>query len=308
MNLRQLEIFGAVMRTGSTSAAARALNISQPAVSNMVRYMESQLGFPLFYRVKGRLVPTMQANALVAQAQDVFDAFARTSRLADQLKRNEAGQLKLSMVPSLGNTVVPRAVVDFLKQRPHVKVSLEMTAHDAVVDVVERDLVDLGIVFNTFEHEEVYPAVRAEKVARGAMVCVFSPESALAAKHSITPSDLLGERIIVYPRDYGLFDRLYAVFQKSGLYDSAPVELQFFHTACMIASYGGGAAVVDEFTAADQAKAHPLEVRPFEPAIEVTISILFNRNRPMSTLASAFIPYFIANAPVAAQSAGRTGI
>ena len=56
MNLRQLEVFQAVMHAGTTKNAARMLRISQPAVSNMVRQFEDQLGFALFDRIGGRLV------------------------------------------------------------------------------------------------------------------------------------------------------------------------------------------------------------------------------------------------------------
>src|SRR3546814_2606693 len=58
MNLRHIEIFHAVYTNGSVSAAARALNISQPSVSKTLRHAESILGFPLFERSAGRLVAT----------------------------------------------------------------------------------------------------------------------------------------------------------------------------------------------------------------------------------------------------------
>lgn len=64
MNLRQLEIFGAVMSTGTTVGAANLLNVSQPAVSQMILHMEDQLKFELFHRQRGRLVPTQEAELL----------------------------------------------------------------------------------------------------------------------------------------------------------------------------------------------------------------------------------------------------
>ncbi len=75
MNLRQLEIFGAVMSTGTTVGAANMLNVSQPAVSQMILHMEDQLKFKLFHRHRGRLVPTQEAQILYEKAQRVFEAF-----------------------------------------------------------------------------------------------------------------------------------------------------------------------------------------------------------------------------------------
>ena len=64
MRLRHIEVFNAIMLTGSVSAAARLINITQPAVSRTLQHAELQLGFPLFQRAKGRLTPTTEALTL----------------------------------------------------------------------------------------------------------------------------------------------------------------------------------------------------------------------------------------------------
>jgi DNA-binding transcriptional LysR family regulator len=72
MRLRQIEVFHAVYANGSISAAARGLNVSQPAVSKVLRHTESQLGISLFNLVRGRLVPTDEAHALFREVDEVF--------------------------------------------------------------------------------------------------------------------------------------------------------------------------------------------------------------------------------------------
>ncbi|HZG47457.1 MAG TPA: LysR family transcriptional regulator, partial [Allosphingosinicella sp.] len=73
MNLRHIEIFHAVYVNGSVSAAARALNVSQPSVSKMLRHAESLLGFQLFQRTNGGLVPTADAHTLFADVSEIQD-------------------------------------------------------------------------------------------------------------------------------------------------------------------------------------------------------------------------------------------
>ena len=58
MRLRHIEVFNAVMLTGSVSAAARLMNVTQPAVSRILAHAELQLGFALFQRVKGKRPPS----------------------------------------------------------------------------------------------------------------------------------------------------------------------------------------------------------------------------------------------------------
>ncbi|CAJ3076526.1 LysR family transcriptional regulator [Burkholderia pseudomallei] len=61
LNLRQIEVFRAIMLTGSISGAAKLLHVSQPAVSRLISYAEQRLGLALFERIKGRLYPTPEA-------------------------------------------------------------------------------------------------------------------------------------------------------------------------------------------------------------------------------------------------------
>lgn len=74
MNLRQLEVFYAIMQAGTVSGAARLLHVSQPNVTRVLAHTEQQLGFALFERVKGRLVPTQEAKALLPEAEKSLSA------------------------------------------------------------------------------------------------------------------------------------------------------------------------------------------------------------------------------------------
>jgi DNA-binding transcriptional LysR family regulator len=71
MNLRHIEVFHAVYTNGSVSAAARALNVSQPSVTKVLQHAELLLGFALLERTRGRLVPTEEAHALFDDVADI---------------------------------------------------------------------------------------------------------------------------------------------------------------------------------------------------------------------------------------------
>src|SRR3546814_1041910 len=73
MRFRQIEIFHAVYTTGSISAAARALHVSQPSVSKVLHHTQSQLGLTLFTLVRGRLVATDEAHALFVEVSEIVE-------------------------------------------------------------------------------------------------------------------------------------------------------------------------------------------------------------------------------------------
>lgn len=110
MNLRQLEIFRAVVETGTTKGAAHQLIISQPAVSNVIQHTEDQLGFRLFHRVRGRLVATEEALSLYAESSSIFLLFASLQKKVEDLKHGRFGSLRIASTPSLGHSILPQAV------------------------------------------------------------------------------------------------------------------------------------------------------------------------------------------------------
>ncbi|HZG32268.1 MAG TPA: LysR family transcriptional regulator, partial [Sphingopyxis sp.] len=110
MKLRQIEIFHAVYVTGSVSAAARLLNISQPSVTKILRYAESSLGLSLFERTKGRLVPTEDAHELFVEVEEVQKRVEQLRRASRNLRFGQGRTLRVSVLPSLGLGAIPEAV------------------------------------------------------------------------------------------------------------------------------------------------------------------------------------------------------
>lgn len=102
MKLRHLEIFYAVMTCGSLSRAAEALNISQPAASKALKSAEMKLGFTLFQRVRGKMLPTSEAITLFEKAQSIYQDLDNLRLLADNLARDPRAKITLGCLPSLG--------------------------------------------------------------------------------------------------------------------------------------------------------------------------------------------------------------
>ena len=96
MRLRHIEVFNAVMLTGSVSAAARMINVTQPAVSRTLQHAEIQLGFQLFQRVGGRLKPTVEAQTLYPHIERLFSQLDEVQRLSASLKAGRGkGELRV---------------------------------------------------------------------------------------------------------------------------------------------------------------------------------------------------------------------
>ena len=112
MNLKHLEVFRAVMTTGSTIAAGSALQMSQSAISRQLSALEAELGFALFHRDRGRLVPTAEAHALIPEVGQTIERLALMRRKAEDLRAGTGTSLfvKVAFPHSMTTTVLPGIV------------------------------------------------------------------------------------------------------------------------------------------------------------------------------------------------------
>ena len=124
MNLRHMEIFHAIMRTGSVTGAARVLNVSQPAVSAALKHCESQLKMKLFTRVSGRLQPTAEALAIFPEVAAIFGRVGAINLLTQDLVGGRLGTLSIAASFPIANGFLAKAVATFLADRPKVRVAL----------------------------------------------------------------------------------------------------------------------------------------------------------------------------------------
>jgi DNA-binding transcriptional LysR family regulator len=166
MRLRQIEVFRAVMLTGTVSEAARLLHVSQPVVSRVLQHAESSLGFRLFDRQRGRLQPTPEALALYGDVERLYGEIERVRRVSESLRHKGTGRLRVAATPSLANPLLVPAVRRFCARHPETQVQV-LTHHTSeIVEALLANQIDVGFAFSPPRHE----AITSEPVAAGRML------------------------------------------------------------------------------------------------------------------------------------------
>src|SRR5690606_24438685 len=120
MNIRQLQALRAVMENHTTTQAADALGLTQPAISGLIAGLEKSLQVKLFERAKGRLWPTPEAHQLVGEANNVLTSVSRMEQRARQLGELKSGELRIASLPGPALEFVPRILAQFLADKPDV--------------------------------------------------------------------------------------------------------------------------------------------------------------------------------------------
>lgn len=284
MNLRHIEIFHAVYVNGSVSAAARALNVSQPSVSKTLRHAESLLGFPLFQRTSGRLVPTEDAHVLFSEVGEIQDRVYALRAAGRNLRKGAGGILRVSALPSLALNVLPSAVAHFLRTHQDVKFDLQTVHHDDLLRKLYERETDVAIAY------EVPPAAPLghRPVGKGELVLLYRDQDMPDAPARVPLERLRGQRFISLTGS-GPIGQLFAQeLQRSGVELDEIIAARTFYIATALVRQGVGMTVVDNFTA--QASLAPgFSARPLEPAIGFDVHAMFLLNRPPSALATEFL-------------------
>ncbi|MDF2862893.1 MAG: LysR family transcriptional regulator [Achromobacter mucicolens] len=298
MRLRHIEIFEAIRRTGSLTEAAAALHISQPAASKLLAHAESQLGFKLFDRVKGRLVATREAEILTPEIARLSQDLSSVRRLASNLRDRPNGHLRLGCAPALGLGLLPGVVRDSRDAQPGITFDIH-THHSAelVQGLLTREL-DLAITFDTNDYpgltrmglghtELVHLSRRAAQgplrlselsEARGA-----EASGAAASGAGVSGSPTAADTLIVLDASDASGALLQLALDAQGLAPQVAIQVQTHYVACALVDAGCGDAIVDAITA--QAMLRPgMTLRRLEPALRVPISIMTRNQDPLSAL------------------------
>jgi DNA-binding transcriptional LysR family regulator len=281
---RQIEAFRAVMLRGSVSGAAQLMNLTQPAVSRLVRDMEQTLGLQLFDRQGGQVIPNAEAILLQQEVALSFISLGRIERTALDLRRARRGTLRISAMAGPALSFLPRLVARFATEHPDTFVSIQNNFGATTLERVSLRQFDLGMAYV----QPDYPGVEIEPIAGLEALCALPADHLLAGQAVIRLEDLRDQPLLSLGQQSRMGQRLEAMLRIAGIEAPAVAEATASETLCSLAAEGMGIALIDPFTGA--AMRNPrLRIRRFAPSIPYDIAMIFPaavpRSRPVERLA-----------------------
>ncbi len=286
MNLRQLEVFHAVMRAGTVTGAARLLGVTQPSVSTVLKHCEAQLRIPLFRRIGGRLQPTPEAEAILPDIEAIFARLDSVGRQLRDLKGGSAGTLSLAGAFPIANGYLAAAVASFMAERPGVRVVLQALSSSELLDRVARREIELGIGLEPIMH----PEVETDVLVSAGVACVMRDDHPLAQQQEVAIGQLDGLPIITFlPRAplRGYVDR---ALSAAGIAPRIVAQVNMSMTGMALAYHGAGVALVEPFLL-NTLPVPGLVVRRLRPGIEMKAVMIRARAAPRSAVMEHFIAH-----------------
>jgi DNA-binding transcriptional LysR family regulator len=284
MNLRQMEVFHAIMRCGSVTGAARQLNVSQPAVSATLRHCETQLGMKLFQRAGSRLQPTPGANAIDGEVAAIFSRVDMVGRMTRDMIEGQHGSIAVAGTFPVAHSYLAEATAAFLQLRPNINVSIQSLTHPVLIDRVVNREVELGITYAPVSD----PALVSESLFKSEIACVMPTGHPLAAKSEVQATDLLDYPLITFAPQMIMRAIVDQVFAAAGVAPEIRVRVVLSFTAIILARAGAGVAIMDPLLL-ETLQLPGLVVRPLRPRAQVEMLLVHPRDAPLSQTMERFI-------------------
>ncbi|HYG44989.1 MAG TPA: LysR substrate-binding domain-containing protein [Bordetella sp.] len=261
-NLRQVEAFRAVVESGTVSAAAARLHVTQPAVSKLLSQFEDHTGLRLFERVRGRLIATPQGMRLYDEVDRIFAGLHQIERAVESVKREEHGQLIVGVLPALSGHFLRLATMRFLALHPNVFISVKVRASAVLADWLATRQVDVGLLNTSVDH----PELELEPFLRHPLVCLLPAAHPLARKASVSVLDLEGEPFVAFDGSVAIRRVVDDLYAQAGITPNYVLEATAAPTLCEFVAAGLGLSLIHPQMADTVSKG--VVARPFVPTVE----------------------------------------
>lgn len=291
MHIETLETFCDLVETRSFSKAARLNFVSQSAVSQQLKALETRLGCVLVERggVQG-VMPTAAGRVFYAECRELVERFRRVEeRLREPAAL--AGTVRIATVYSIGLHTLPPYVTRFMKAHPQVKVHIEYSRTDKVCEACAGPAIDFGIVAFPLRRAGVAVIPWREET----LVLVCSPRHRLAGRRSVRLAQLDGEEFIAFERDIPTRKTIDRMLKAHGVRVNIVMEFDNIETIKRSVEVGSGLSILPESTIVNEVK-NGLLVRvglaggPFTR----TVGIVHRRGRVPSAAVRHFIDLLLA--------------
>jgi len=214
VELRHLRYFLAVAEELHFGRAAERLQIAQPALSQQIRSLESQIGVELFHRTKRRVELSAGGKAMFQPARQTLGDAAAAIEAAQRAARGEIGHLTIGFIETAATTIMPLAVRRFRIDHPDVGLSLRELSVDAQIEGLLSGALDVGILRPPIDT----PGLRLAAMADEGLVVVAPEGHWLAKRKRVGPGSLVGEPLVLLAREVvpGLYDQVIALQRGHG--------------------------------------------------------------------------------------------
>ncbi|WP_416401206.1 LysR family transcriptional regulator [Alicycliphilus denitrificans] len=246
ITFRQLEVFLAVFRSGSFTAAANKLHVTQSAASKMIAELESQLGLPLFERTTRRVIPSSAATEFYRFALDVTATMETAKRSVQELITLERGKVSVAASPLMLYGFLSSVIAGYRRRFPGIDFEIFEYSTDETIESVMSGTVDFGFCAT----DTRLPDIQSSVILENAMHAIVGREHVLARRKRVRLKELVPYNYISLRGSYSIRRSLDQVFASTGIGYESHIEVGTLTAALGFVKEGAGFLIAPGYTAA----------------------------------------------------------
>lgn len=197
MTLRHMKIFLTVCKENSISLAAKKLFISQPAVSNAIKELETYYNTPLFDRISKKIYITEAGKKVYEYAIHITSLF---DELENSINNNStSGQIKIGASITIGTHLIPEYINDFSQQFPNIRTYVTIDSSDVIENLILDNQLDLALIEGSI-HSDFIESIN---FINDELVTICGINHPLREKKMVTVSELANEDFLMREKNSG---------------------------------------------------------------------------------------------------------
>lgn len=293
MNFRHIEVFFAVMTSGTVTEAARLLGVSQPSVTTTLKQAERNLGIALFQREGGRLIPTAEARSLFEEARNAHEALDSFKNLARRLQVGQGGLVRIAAIPSISLELLPDAIGNFLARHQGFNFSVSTLNTEDILDQLgnRKGAFHLGLTMGQINDQHV----TTEQVGETELFAVLPAAWQIPAQSPLQLASLADRPYVAGFDGTALARICRSLFNDAGIEPQIVARIHTHHLAGRLVQRGLGFALLDLVTVRalqhDRLGAN-LEIRKLEGRPKLPLVAIFPARGALSNPARLFLDNF----------------
>jgi len=313
LSLSEIQVFAVAAETENFSKAARRLHLSQPAVSQHIRSLESYLGVQLFQRTGRGVTLTDEGRVLLKMARELLNFARHIEETVKSLEEKVVGHLVIGCTTTAGKYVLPLVASAFLHRYPNVRVTIEACNCGPILELLLAQEVHLGVSSAKVVHRDI----ECQPFFDDRVVLVVPTEHAFAHRSCIQPAELVRQPFIMRERGSSTCQMVQA-----GLAEH-DIQLEDLQVAMVMGNeeaieaaveYGLGIAFISRLAARHGIASGRLAVVPIEGmCLERPLYVAQNSRSPKTAVQARFwsflaeyrqeLPQLLARHPLRVQDA-----
>lgn len=293
MDIKQLKHFDALATKGSFTLAAKQLNIAQPALSQSIKRLETDLGVTLINRNQhyrgqdgSRLTLTAEGNALHQHACLIIKQLKQAEAHIKSMANLTKGEVRIAVPGMLGSYYLPSRLMAFRHRYPDLKLSLFEGGTRDSLRMLQNEEVDIAIITG----QDLQANFDSHLLLREQMVVALGEDHPLAEQSSINLTQFFQHELVMFKPGYFHREWMLSQAKQLGLEANIAFETNLINLIKQVVAQGYAITSVLEMVIEQRDN---ILARPFSPAVYLDLHIAWNKERPVGLADRAFVDFLM---------------